>query len=137
MKTVAVSGHFVYFHLGHLRMIQEAKKLGDKLIVIVSNDFQHKLKKGKIIMTQDERAEIIRALRDVDEVVISIDKDRSSIKTLEMLKPDIYANGGDRTKDEIPEAEICKKLRIKMIDGVGGSTKIDSSSRFIEEFNRE
>ena len=118
-------------------MIQEAKKLGDKLIVIVSNDFQHKLKKGKIIMTQDERAEIIRALRDVDEVVISIDKDRSSIKTLEMLKPDIYANGGDRTKDEIPEAEICKKLRIKMIDGVGGSTKIDSSSRFIEEFNRE
>ena len=78
-------------------------------------------------MDEKDRLEIVKELRCVDEVVLSIDEDRTIIKTLEMVKPDIFANGGDRSSKEIPEAEICKKLNIKMVDNVGGE-KYDSST---------
>src|SRR5690349_20266258 len=73
---VIVSGYFNPIHKGHIRMIKHAKKLGDKLVVIVNNDKQQHLKKGKIIMPEDERHEVVTALRDVDEVILSIDEDR-------------------------------------------------------------
>ena len=107
-----------------------AKQLGDKLIVIVNNEAQTIAKKGKEFMPIKERVEIIKALRCVDEVVISIDTDKSVCKTLEMIKPDIFAKGGDRYSYEIPETPVCKKLGIKIVDGLGA--KIQSSSNLIK-----
>jgi len=130
MKTVVASGYFDPLHIGHIRYLREAKKLGDKLIVILNNDKQAKLKKGRSFMPVNEREEILKSLEFVDEVVISKDEDLSVCKTLEMLKPDIFAKGGDRTIDNIPEKEICEKLGIKMVFGVGGE-KVQSSSWLI------
>jgi len=132
MKIVVASGYFDPLHVGHVEYLEKAKKLGDKLIVIVNNDIQCNLKKGFSFMNQDERLKIIQALRCVDEVFLSIDKDRTVCKSLEFLKPQIFAKGGDRTADEIPEAEICKKNNIKIIDGLG--EKIQASSNLIANF---
>ena len=123
---VAVSGYFDPIHIGHLEYLKMAKDLGNYLIVIVNNDYQSNLKKGKSFMNELDRVEIVKALKLVDEVFLSIDQDRTVCKSLEKLKPDIFANGGDRLTDEIPEAEVCKNFNIKMIDGLG--EKIRSSS---------
>ena len=125
-KTVAVSGYFDPIHVGHIEYLELAKKIGDYLIVIVNNDFQASLKKGKSFMNENDRVEIVSALKCVDEVFLSIDKDSSVCKSLEHLKPDIFANGGDRKLDEIPETSVMKKYNIKMFDGLG--KKIRSSS---------
>ena len=125
-NTVAVSGYFDPIHVGHLEYLELAKKIGDYLIVIVNNDLQASLKKGKSFMNENDRVEIVSALRCVDEVFLSIDEDSSVCKSLEHIKPDIFANGGDRKLDEIPETKVMKKYKIKMVDGLG--KKIRSSS---------
>ncbi len=125
-NTVAVSGYFDPIHVGHLEYLELAKKIGDYLIVIVNNDLQASLKKGKSFMNENDRVEIVSALRCVDEVFLSIDEDSSVCKSLEHIKPDIFANGGDRKLDEIPETKVMKKYNIKMVDGLG--KKIRSSS---------
>jgi len=129
MKIVVASGYFDPIHVGHLENLEKAKELGDKLIVIVNNDIQTKLKKGFSFMPQEDRLKIVSSLKWVDEVFLSIDKDRSVCKSLEAIKPDIFAKGGDRTADEIPETPICNKLNIKIIEGLG--KKIRSSSELI------
>lgn len=126
LTTVAVSGYFDPMHVGHLEYLQLAKKLGDKLIVIINNNFQAKLKKGSTFMDEKDRMEIVAALRCVDEVFLSIDEDKSVCKSLENIKPDIFANGGDRSLEEIPETAVMEKYNIKMVDGLG--LKIRSSS---------
>lgn len=126
MKVVAVSGYFDPIHVGHLEYLKMAKSLGDKLVVIINSDYQAGLKKGKSFMPEQDRLEIIQALRCVDEVFLSIDKDKSVCKSLEHLKPDIFANGGDRSLEEIPETAVIKKYKIEMVDGLG--EKIRSSS---------
>jgi len=126
MKVVAVSGYFDPIHVGHLEYLKMAKNLGDKLIVIVNSDYQAGLKKGTSFMPEDDRLEIVKSLRCVDEVFLSIDKDKSVCKSLEYLKPDIFANGGDRSLNEIPETAVMEKYNIEMIDGLG--IKIRSSS---------
>ena len=126
MKTVAISGYFDPIHVGHLEYITEARKLGDKLIVIVNNNHQCVLKKGKPFMDEKDRVLIASSLKDVDEVFLSVDHDKTVCKSLELLKPDIFANGGDRKNYEIPESAICKKYNIQIIDGLG--EKIRSSS---------
>ena len=126
MKVVAVSGYFDPIHVGHLEYLKMAKSLGDKLVVIINSDYQAGLKKGKSFMSEQDRLEIVQALRCVDEVFLSIDKDKSVCKSLEHLKPDIFANGGDRSLKEIPETAVMKKHNIEMIDGLG--EKIRSSS---------
>ena len=123
---VAVSGYFDPIHVGHLEYLRMAKELGDSLVVIVNNNYQCKLKKGKPFMDQSDRVEIVKALRFVDEVFLSIDQDRTVRKSLEVVKPDIFANGGDRATSEVPETPVCKKYNIKMVDGLGD--KIRSSS---------
>ena len=123
---VAVSGYFDPIHVGHLEYLKMAKELGDSLVVIVNNNLQCKLKKGKPFMDQNDRVEIVKALRFVDEVFLSIDKDRTVCKSLEAVRPNIFANGGDRATSEVPETPICKKYNIKMVDGLGD--KIRSSS---------
>ena len=127
MIVVAVSGYFDPIHVGHLEYLKLAKQLGDKLIVIVNNDKQAILKKGKSFMNVKDRMEIVSALQCVDEVFLSIDDDKSVCKSLEFLKPSIFANGGDRSLSEIPETAIIEKYSIKMVDGLG--EKIRSSSK--------
>ena len=128
LTTVAVSGYFDPLHVGHIEMLEMAKAHGDKLIVIVNSDHQAELKKGKSFMSEQDRLRIVRALKGVDEAFISVDKDRSVCKSLRLCAPHIFANGGDRTEDEIPEAKVCKELQIEMIDGLG--KKIRSSSDY-------
>ena len=130
---VAVSGYFDPIHIGHLEYLKMAKDLGDYLIVIVNNDYQSNLKKGKSFMNELDRVEIIKALKLVDEVFLSIDKDRTVCKSLEKLKPDIFANGGDRSTEEIPEAEVCMNFNIKMIDGLGDKIRSSSELTGIKE----
>ena len=131
-KIVCVSGYFDPIHIGHIEYFQKAKKIGHKLMVIVNNDQQAVLKKGKPFMKDDERIQIIQCLRDVDIVVKSIDTDRTVRKTLENVvpKPDYFCNGGDQNNNSIPEAEICNKLGIQLVDGFGD--KIQSSSWLIK-----
>jgi len=127
MKVVVTSGYFDPLHVGHLECLELAKELGDKLIVIVNSDLQAKLKKGKSFMNEQDRLKIVSALKCVDEVFLSIDKDKSQCESLKYLKPDIFAKGGDRTSEEIPETKVCKELNIQIIDGLGA--KIRSSSK--------
>ena len=124
---IAISGYFDPIHVGHLEMIKMAKQLGDYLVVIVNNDLQAELKKGKSFMKEDDRVEIVKSIRWVDEVFLSIDDDNTVRKSLESVQPNIFANGGDRFNDEYSnEYDICKKYNIKLVDGLG--KKIRSSS---------
>ena len=118
-------------HVGHVEYLTLAKQfagIDGQLVVIVNNDHQASLKKGRAFMKDVERAAIIRALRVVDEVHLSIDKDRTVIETIKSIQPPIthFVNGGDQTNDSIPESSICDELGIKLVDGFG--EKIQSSS---------
>ena len=123
---VAVSGYFDPLHVGHLEYFQLAKQLGDKLYVIVNNDFQAVLKKQTSFMNENDRLEIIKSLSIVDNALLSIDQDKSVSKTLEKIKPDIFGNGGDQIKGSIIEEETCIRNNIKIVDQLG--KKIRSSS---------
>ncbi len=132
LVIVAVSGYFNPLHVGHLDMIKMAKKLGDKLVVIINNDVQVKLKGSVPFMKQADRIKIVKALRDVDEVFLSIDQDKTVCKSLAKIKPAIFANGGDRKNiNDVPEFVICQKLHIDMVDGLG--KKIRASSELIKK----
>ena len=126
MKKVAISGYFDPIHVGHLEYIEMSKKLGDYLIVIVNNNKQCVLKKGKPFMDEMDRMKIVKAIKWVDEVFLSVDQDGTVCKSLKKIKPDIFTNGGDRHNTECPEAVICRKYEIELLDGMGD--KIRSSS---------
>ena len=130
--VVAVSGYFAPLHRGHLDYFREARGLGDKLIVIVNNDYQLARFKRRNYPIED-RISVVRELCIVDRAVESIDRDGSVRKTLEMIKPDIFANGGDRDEKNIPEVEICEKLGIKMAFGIG-SKKVQSSTNILQNY---
>ncbi len=136
MKKVAVSGYFNPIHVGHIRLLKEAKNLGNYLVVILNNDLQVKLKGSVPFMSIEDRKEIVASIKYVDEVFVSIDKDKSICKSLIVVKPNIFANGGDRSKGEIPESKVCEDNNIKMVDNVGGN-KIRSSSILIKEASRK
>ncbi len=131
--SVAVSGYFDPIHVGHLDYLELAKKLGNKLIVIVNNNHQCSLKKGKPFMDELDRVRIIKSLEMVDDVFLSIDTDRSVCKSLEELKPNFFANGGDRATSEVPESEVCRKYNIKMVDGLGDKIRSSSSLTGLKE----
>ena len=133
MSIACVSGYFDPIHIGHIEYFKLSKQSADKLMVIVNNDDQSKLKKGTHFMSADERIKIIQELKCVDYVVKSIDTDRTVCKTLEILdpKPNFFCNGGDQNNNSIPEAEICNKLGITLLDGFGD--KIQSSSWLINK----
>ena len=101
------------------------------MIVIVNNDKQAELKHGYSFMPCSERIQVVRALECVDMVVESIDEDRTVCKTLKMLHPHVFTNGGDQTNANIPEAEICKEMGIELVDGLGD--KIQSSRWLIQK----
>ena len=126
MKKVAISGYFDPIHVGHIEYINNAKKLGDWLIVIVNNNKQCALKKGKHFMDENDRVLIVKNIKSVDEVFLSIDDDKTVSKSLKTVNPDVFANGGDRKNYEIPESKVCRENNIEIIDGLGD--KIRSSS---------
>ena len=130
---IAVSGYFDPIHVGHLEYLKMAKSLGDILIVIVNNNHQCVLKKGKFFMHENDRLEIVKAIKYVDEVVLSIDQDKTVCKSLELIRPNIFANGGDRSTDEVPETFVCKKYKIEMVDGLGDKIRSSSSLTGIKE----
>lgn len=141
MKRVIVSGYFNPLHGGHLDMIEAAASLGDYLIVIVNNDKQQLQKKDKVILDEQNRMRLVRSLRVVDEVVLSVDEDMGQALTLRKIRelyPDdelIFANGGDRDPNQhaLPENETqaCLDCNIKTVFGVGSHEveKRDSSTR--------
>ena len=133
MKKVCISGYFDPLHVGHLEYINKAKELGDYLVVIVNNNSQCILKKGKFFMDEKDRVEIIKNLKSVDEVFLSIDKDKTVSKSLEKLKPSVFANGGDRKNYEIPESKICEEHCIEIIDGLGDKIRSSSDLTGIKE----
>lgn len=124
-------------HIGHIRLFQEAKKLGDKLVVILNNDNWLMKKKGFVFMPQDERKKIIEAIKSVDCVILTKHpenpEDMGVCRELEELHPDIFANGGDRTPKNIPEVPVCRKIGCKMVFGVGGG-KMQSSSWLLADY---
>lgn len=134
MKTVAVSGGFDPLHIGHIRMFEEARKLGDRLVVIINNDNWIKKKKGYVFFSEQERKELIKALRCVDDAVLTShspdSQDISVCETLAAVKPDIFANGGDRKSDNVPEVAMCNEMGIELVWNVGGG-KVQSSSEAV------
>ena len=132
MSIACVSGYFDPIHIGHIEYFKLSKNVADKLMVIVNNDEQACLKKGKAFMPVDERIKIIQELKCVDYVVKSIDLDRTVCKTLEFTepRPTYFCNGGDQNNNSIPEAKICNDLGIILLDGFG--QKIQSSSWLIK-----
>lgn len=138
--VVAVSGGFDPIHKGHIRLFEAAKKLGDELVVILNNDNWLVNKKGYALMNEDERAEIIGALRAVDRVLITNHPKRPSDTSVSVallkVRPDIFANGGDRTNKNVPEIAVCEKINCRMVYGVGRGGKIQSSSWILENFRK-
>jgi len=128
---VAVSGGFDPIHVGHVRLFEEAKKLGDKLVVILNNDNWLMKKKGFVFMPEKERAEVIGSLKPVDKVVLTEHPKNPDYRhvafTLKKVKPDIWANGGDKGITNEYEVEACKEIGCRMVAGVGGG-KVQSSS---------
>jgi len=132
-KAIIVSGYFNPIHKGHIEYFNNARAKGDKLIVIVNSDHQRVLKGTREFQNEDERCFIVSNIKSVDEVLISIDKDKTQCATLRFLHQQLsnfyqlaFANGGDQNNDSIPEAIVCKELGIELIDGLGD--KIQSSS---------
>lgn len=137
---VATSGGFDPLHIGHIRLLREAKKLGDKLIVILNNDNWLLFKKGHVFMKERERKEILESIRWVDKVTLTghtkNTRDISVCRELMKIKPDIFAKGGDRNpaKDPVPEVETCRKIGCRMVYNVGRGGKIQSSSWLLDRF---
>lgn len=136
--VVAVSGGFDPVHVGHVRMFEEAKKLGDELVVILNNDNWLRKKKRHVFMSEEERREVIEAFGCVDRVVMtghdSGSTDMSVAKELRRLKPDIFANGGDRLADNTPEVKVCRDIGCRMVFRVGRGGKVQSSSWLLADY---
>ena len=131
-KRVALSGGFDPIHVGHVRMIQAAAEMGDVTVIANSDEWLMR-KKGYVFMKYEERQEILNAIKGVYDVVKASDIDDTVCATLLFLRPDIFANGGDRKEGNIPEYALCEDMGIKMKFGVGGDDKPQSSSWLIEK----
>lgn len=138
MKIVIVSGGFDPLHSGHIAYFKSAKKLGDKLIVALNSDKWLKNKKSKFFMPFNERKLIIENISCVDLVIDFEDDELGSatnaLKKIKEMHPDdhiVFANGGDRNKENIPEMKVKD---IEFIFGVGGEDKKNSSSWILKEW---
>lgn len=148
-KTIMLSGGFDPLHVGHLQMIQQASVHGD-VIVVVNSDRWLLQKKGYVFMPQHERCQIIAGLTHVCAVYAMNsrmaygssyhytsahkidDDDGTCVSAIRALKPTYFANGGDRTKENVPEQAVCKELGIEMLWGIGGENKPQSSSWLVK-----
>lgn len=130
-KTVMVSGGFDPVHIGHIRMILEASEYGDVFVVANSDDWLFR-KKGFVFMEFEQRAEILAAIKGVVKVSGVDDSDGTVCEAIRRLKPDYFANGGDRQKHNTPEQTVCDELGVEMLWGIGGNNKANSSSDLVE-----
>tara|TARA_R110001592_G_scaffold71619_8_gene218849 strand:- start:727 stop:1164 length:438 start_codon:yes stop_codon:yes gene_type:complete len=131
-KTIMVSGGFDPPHIGHIRMFEEASTWG-KVCVAINSDEWLMRKKGYVFMPWKERAEIIKAFSCVRSVTSFDDSDDTACNAIIQIKPDAFANGGDRKKDNTPEMDLCDKLGIQMLWGIGGKDKPQSSSWLVNK----
>ena len=131
-KTIMVSGGFDPIHVGHLRMINEASQWGAVIVVINSDDWL-KRKKGYIFMPWKERAEILGNIKGIVMVSNVDDSDGTVCEAIQRLKPNAFANGGDRKKENTPEMTVCDELGVQMLWGVGGVDKPQSSSWLVNK----
>jgi cytidyltransferase-like protein len=143
-KASIVSGYFGPFHNGHLDMFEAARERSGYLIVIVNNDRQQILKKGRVIQHDEVRARIIRALRVVDEVYIAVEDGPGIDATFDVIRSDYpdteleFCNGGDRRDINalpVEEAAAGARNNITFVYGVGGTDKADSSTRILAEMD--
>ena len=135
---VAVSGGFDPLHSGHVRLFKKAKSLGDELVVILNNDNWLKKKKGFVFIPQSERKEILEAIKWVNKVITTghtaYSRDMGVCRELGRMKPNIFANGGDRTRKNIPEIAVCKRINCRMVFNIGKGGKVQSSSWILQNF---
>ena len=125
--TVMVSGGFDPVHAGHIRMIREAAKYGDVIVIANSDDWLWR-KKGFVFMEWERRVEILNAIKGVILVDSVNDSDGTVCEAIERHKPTYFANGGDRGKTNTPEQTVCEDLGVKLLWGIGGEEKLQSSS---------
>lgn len=135
-KVVTTSGGFDPIHVGHVKCIQESAATAHPhgvLVVIVNGDGFLTRKKGKPFMPHEERMEIIDALRGVDYVVGWDDGTQTVVGALEIINPDVFCKGGDRSEAaNVPEFDVCNRIGCRVVFGVGGKDKIQSSSDLIK-----
>jgi len=129
--TVMVSGGFDPVHAGHIRMIIDAGKWGD-VIVIANSDRWLFEKKGFVFMDFDQRAEILQAIKGVILVDSVDDTDGTVCDAIRRHKPTYFANGGDRGRNNTPEQSVCEELGVQMLWSIGGDEKRDSSSELVK-----
>lgn len=137
MRIAITSGYFDPIHLGHIELLELSRAQGDALWVIVNNDAQAALKKGKAFIPQSTRLGVVKALRVVDRAVLAVDADGSVCATLGLLLAEakaagheaFFCKGGDRNAGNIPEMEVLNRHGSRLVDGLGA--KIDSSSSII------
>lgn len=145
-RASVVSGYFNPLHRGHLDLFEAARARTGYLVVIVNNDVQQVLKKGKVIQPEADRLRIVRSLRMVDDAVLAVEEGPGLDGSLDLVRtayPDTeleFCNGGDRTDaDSLPAAEVeaARRNDIRLQYGVGGFDKADSSTRINTERDLE
>ena len=125
--TVMVSGGFDPVHAGHIRMIRDAAQYGSVIVIANSDDWLWQ-KKGFVFMEYERRIEILNAIKGVILVDSVDDSDGTVCEAIRRLKPTYFANGGDRGKANTPEQTGCEELGVKLLWGIGGEEKLQSSS---------
>ncbi len=129
MTTICLSGGFDPLHCGHIDMIIDAKKYGNIVIVLNSDEWLIR-KKGYYFMPWKDRYKILMMTKHIYHVTHVDDSDDTICEALWRIKPDFFANGGDRTKANPSEDKVCKELNITQLFGIGGG-KITSSSELV------
>ena len=135
-KWILVSGGFDPPHIGHVRMFQEAAQWGNVIVAINSDEWLMR-KKGYVFMPWEQRAEIIQEFASVEIVSNFDDSDDTACAAIQKFRPDAFANGGDRKKENTPEMELCDDLGIQMLWGIGGKDKPQSSSWLVDNLREK
>lgn len=136
VPTVMVSGGFDPVHVGHIRMIREAAKYGNVIVVANSDDWLFR-KKGFVFMEFPKRAEILNSIKGVILVDSVDDTDGTVCEAIRRHKPDFFANGGDRGRSNTPEQDVCEEMGVQLLWGIGGDYKADASSTLVERFRKK
>jgi D-beta-D-heptose 7-phosphate kinase/D-beta-D-heptose 1-phosphate adenosyltransferase len=131
-KTIMVSGGFDPVHAGHIRMIREAAQYGDVIVIANSDDWLYK-KKGFVFMEFERRVEILNAIKGVILVDSVDDTDGTVCEAIRRLKPTYFANGGDRSRSNTPEQNVCEEIGVELLWAIGGDEKLESSSELAKK----
>ena len=138
-KIILISGGFDPIHSGHIKLINDASKYGD-VIVLLNSDEWLRNKKGKEFLSFDERKIIMKNIKGVIDVIEFNDSDKTCIdgikKAKSLYKNNVikFANGGDRNNETTPEKEFCDKNDIETLFGIGGNDKSNSSSWILKKW---